>query len=1187
MKKSTKNVITKLVFTVLVLAFANTKVFALFPYLTGFTSFSPATQTVVCAGTPTAIVSNWTNCSNCCGNADLYDVNWYRNTVNSTSGGTLIYTQTGVAVSTTYTLPSGNISTIPGTSYYYVVVSFNAGNPACLVGGSPAVTATVTINGTIINTQPTAQNTCAGGSATFSVAASSSSGITYQWQVSTDGGVTWGNISNVAPYSGVTTASMTASGASLTAGFNGYQYRCVVTGACTPINSSAAVLSVNVLALTSASAVTICAGQSSSFSIIASTGQQWQYYNGATWNNVVNGTPANFTYTNATTATLNIATTAAAANGNYQYRCNATACSLSLTSPTATLTLGPPAAGSITPLSTSGACGSLPSFTLTLGGGYGGGIQWQSSSDGVTWYDILGETSNTYSGTASATTYYRTIQTNLGCTSTQASVATVTVTGLTAETYTGLTNGAWTTATNWSGGYVPTTCTDVTIPTGKNVNIAAGAYPTTVCHNLLVQSGASTTVQNSTNNYLWITGNLTNNGTMTQTSASTALTSGPNAGRCNACSGYDLAGYNTTWDGTGTYPIATITIEDNSNTTMVHDASIDFLNCTKTTIVGKLNLGSKTLGITNVFAQAGSEVHVNTGLLWIQIQSSMLIDQSTLYPEYGTCWWDLPGFGWTVSGGWATIGGTGFYNFWERVASPGSITNNCAHHCRGDYKVYAGGTISFGAGGGFTNQIEGDFINEGTFTHGSTNIILMDGPGLDYNPTTNTYTTSTLTQNITGPSTTTFNKLTIANTGSAGVTLNGVDAIVTNSVTTNSALTLTSGPLFLNSRRLTVTNPQTIQISRASGYVVSENNAATNPSILQWNIGATTGAHIFPFGTVGGSYIPVTFNNSGNSGNISISTRPTATSDNTPWATGVGNMYDGTVLGDGSVPAVIDRWWDITPSIGSPVPAVTLSLSYVGAENTLTVPTDILVLQHWNGSVWDNGNNGGSGTYVSTGTAGTTAGGPHTVAAGGTVTYFSPYLLSRLSAPLPITLTVFTATYNTSLGDVELDWSTASEANNSYFTVERTQNGVDFETVGIRIPGNGTTSQVHSYTAFDEKPYNGISYYRLKQTDFNGNFSYSPLRSVNVDSKFNDLSVFPNPSSSSAYFNFTSEVDAEASLRIFDAMGNLVFSQPITVSTGGNSITVDVSQFAKGFYFATLNLNGQDAQMRKTKFARE
>ena len=204
---------------------ANLKGFALFPYITGFTSLSITTQTVACGGTPTQIVSNWTTASGC-GNADLYDVNWYSNTVNSASGGTLIYTQSAVAVATTYTLPSAAISTTPGTLYYYVVITVNSGNGACLVGGSPAATSAVTINGTSVGTQPVNQNVCAGGTATFGLSATGTGGaLTYQWQDNSGG--------SFADISGETSTTLNLT--TVTTALNGRQYQCRVTGGCGPV----------------------------------------------------------------------------------------------------------------------------------------------------------------------------------------------------------------------------------------------------------------------------------------------------------------------------------------------------------------------------------------------------------------------------------------------------------------------------------------------------------------------------------------------------------------------------------------------------------------------------------------------------------------------------------------------------------------------------------------------------------------------------------------------------------------------------------------------------------------------------------------------------------------------------------------------------------------------------------------
>lgn len=94
---------------------------------------------------------------------------------------------------------------------------------------------------------------------------------------------------------------------------------------------------------------------------------------------------------------------------------------------------------------------------------------------------------------------------------------------------------------------------------------------------------------------------------------------------------------------------------------------------------------------------------------------------------------------------------------------------------------------------------------------------------------------------------------------------------------------------------------------------------------------------------------------------------------------------------------------------------------------------------------------------------------------------------------LPVEMVSFTAERS---GNVSLlRWETSSELNNDYFAVERlNENGV-FNTIGI-VDGNGTTSQPSYYAFTDESPYAGVNYYRLRQTDFNGDYEYSPIRAV-------------------------------------------------------------------------------------------
>lgn len=1044
---------------------------------------------------------------------------------------------------------AGTCYTLTSTDGYAII------DGLCSVSGT--VISWTTVPGPTATTiSPTSTSVCSGGSTTLTATGGFS---TIQWQSSPNNS-TWTNIG------GATSGTYVTPGLTSTT-----YYRATYTDPCVSgtTNTTTVTIASGPVFSAQPANTALCQGSSTVMSVVvspASATYQWQYWNGSVWANVVNGTPTNFSYSGNTTANLTVSTTTSAAAGNYQYRCNVTACASTVASSAATLTINAlPNAGSITPLSTAGVCGTPVNFTLTLAGGYTGTIQWQTSSDNATWVDILGQTSATYSATTNATSYYRTVQTLNSCTNSQSSTASVTIAGTTAKTFT-VTSGAWGTASNWSPSGIPGTCDDVTIPSGKSCTAALDAN----CHNLTVNGTLTLTF--SSGKYLYVHGNIINNGTITQSSASSSA-----GGNCSPCSGLSLKGQNATWSGTGTYPLLTVSVGDYSDVSMLDDATIDYLDATQTAVRGKLNLRSSTLKITNAFAQSASEIHVNEGFLWIAITSSLKIDQNALFPEYGTVFWDVPGG--TLSGAWNTIGGNGFYNVWFRsqAATPLTIAGN--QRARKNCVIVAGGGAGgVSMGGAYTIQVEGDFENNKLFT-ASTSTVSMEGPGQVYDPQTNTYVTSTATQNIQGSSVTTFYNLRVANTGGAsqGVTLNGIDANVSN------VLNLVSGPLFLNSQRLTVTNAVPAAITRTNGYVVSETNLDVNPSVLQWNIGSDASAHIIPFGTVAGDYIPVTFDGSGASGNISFSTRPTA-SDNSPWA-GTSNVAAVNTMVCALDPAgceletAIDRWWDITSSAASPLPAVNLSLTYRGSENTTTA-TGNVGFQHWTGSTWNDGKGGAAGTFTDAGVAPIACcSGTQTVNGTG-FTEFSPYILMRGGAPLPlpVELTSFSADCK---GDkVIAEWETASEINNDYFTLEKSTDGSTFFPIA-KIPGAGNSSTVKKYSAEDTEPFSAAAYYRLSQTDYDSKTTSFDI--VAVKGCGND-EIIAYSSSNIITVNVNSKKESRYNIVLLDAQGKIVLTRTEFFAAGNNQTAFPVTA-DNGIYILKV-FNDKNIRVQKVSIQR-
>ena len=168
------------------------------------------------------------------------------------------------------------------------------------------------------------------------------------------------------------------------------------------------------------------------------------------------------------------------------------------------------------------------------------------------------------------------------------------------------------------------------------------------------------------------------------------------------------------------------------------------------------------------------------------------------------------------------------------------------------------------------------------------------------------------------------------------------------------------------------------------------------------------------------------------------------------------------------------------------------------------------------------------------------------------------------STPLPIRLLSFTAT-PTENSSVKLDWATASETDNDFFTVERSRDGRTWNAVK-EIAGAGNSSLQINYTAVDTSPYYGLSYYRLKQTDFDGQFSYSQIRSVSIDENLAlpQITIYPNPSSS--LITIEGEESKIAESRIYNIQGQDLSAFIKVVESKDFAITLDISNLQDGIY---------------------
>ena len=181
---------------------------------------------------------------------------------------------------------------------------------------------------------------------------------------------------------------------------------------------------------------------------------------------------------------------------------------------------------------------------------------------------------------------------------------------------------------------------------------------------------------------------------------------------------------------------------------------------------------------------------------------------------------------------------------------------------------------------------------------------------------------------------------------------------------------------------------------------------------------------------------------------------------------------------------------------------------------------------------------------------------------------------TNLATPLPIELSDFNLTYENPA--VVATWETASELNNDYFTLERAGTDLAFDEIG-RKPGAGTSKIPHAYSMIDSNPYEGTSYYRLKQTDFDGTETYSEAKSMFIEESEKKLVVFPNPNDGgNLKFSFgTSKFNLDH-IEVYNQQGKSIESSYIEAGDL-REYSIDLEhRLSPGLYLVRAHYNGKD-----------
>lgn len=165
---------------------------------------------------------------------------------------------------------------------------------------------------------------------------------------------------------------------------------------------------------------------------------------------------------------------------------------------------------------------------------------------------------------------------------------------------------------------------------------------------------------------------------------------------------------------------------------------------------------------------------------------------------------------------------------------------------------------------------------------------------------------------------------------------------------------------------------------------------------------------------------------------------------------------------------------------------------------------------------------------------------------------------------LPITLAHFDAELS-DREEVLLSWETSSEIENDYFTIERSSDGMYWEEV-LTQDGAGFSQETINYEGVDTNPLQGVSYYRLKQTDYNGATSFSNIVAVNLSDQ---LDIFPNPANS--MLTIRGELEGEITFK--NSLGQDVMDKVTYLNQSKNVTQLDVSELQAGYYYIVSGQN--------------
>ena len=374
--------------------------------------------------------------------------------------------------------------------------------------------------------------------------------------------------------------------------------------------------------------------------------------------------------------------------------------------------------------------------------------------------------------------------------------------------------------------------------------------------------------------------------------------------------------------------------------------------------------------------------------------------------------------------------------------------------------------------------------------------------------------------------------------------------------------------------------------------ILSDNIDQDFNSKLQWNIGTSvTGEYIYPFGKNALTYIPFKLNvTTAGVGNVSVSTYPTGGTD----ASGVYSNKPNIVTNlnsplypdppaPGNAINIVRRFWYINKSGGSG--RADLTFNWAASEDPLSGTINTMIAQRYLEPInkWEY-----PPLEAQTSSILTT---PRYVTVPNVIN-FSPWSGSSADNPLPITLLYFNGDCKDSI--VELYWATASEINNDYFTIEYTNHLNEEDVIWTPIctiygAGNSNTLKTYQYI---DKPYkrdnsSNVFFYRLKQTDFDGSYTYSNTIDVHcINEQDNDIELInayceQQNSCNVVTVLFKMPGDKDYSIKLYNIYGQLIAKTSGISKDGYNQAQIYLNDILDQAIYVVILLNDEKIITKK------